>query len=305
MILSVSRRTDIPAFYSEWFMDKIYHSGVMVRNPYAKDKITNIPISTEFIDCMIFWTKNPKPMLDKIPILNKLGYKYYFQFTLNYYNRLIEPNLPKREEIIETFIKLSSMIGKDKVIWRYDPIIYTNNIGRIFHISSFKHLIKHIGNYTNKCVISFVDVDQNIDFLKTVDSLIIPDKNERISLLSEFVKIANEYGIKIETCSDVDDYSSIGVEHAKCIDPQLISNITGKPVNYIKDKNQRKACGCLESTDIGQYNTCFHGCRYCYATKSNLHIDLRHDPKSPLLIGTVTDGDKITTKKDIIKRKKE
>jgi len=155
MIISVSRRTDIPAFYSDWFFKRLEEGFVLVRNPMNPQQVSKVSLSKAVVDCFVFWTKNPKSMLEKLPLL--AGYDYYFQFTLNPYDQEIEVNLPKKAEIIKTFIELSNLIGKDRVIWRYDPILLTDKITIGDHLEYFNILAGQLGDYTRKCVISFLD----------------------------------------------------------------------------------------------------------------------------------------------------
>ena len=156
MILSVSRRTDIPAFYSEWFFNRIKEGFVYVRNPLNIHLVSRISLDPKLIDCIVFWSKNPKPMLKRLDELK--DYMYYFQFTINPYNEYLENRVPKKQQIIDTFHKLSSAIGPQRTIWRYDPILLTNDIDINYHVTYFEEIAKRLYGYTNTCVISFVDL---------------------------------------------------------------------------------------------------------------------------------------------------
>ena len=299
MILSVSRRTDIPAFYSDWFFNRIKDGFVYVRNPMNIHQVSKIKITPDVVDCIVFWTKNPKKMLSRLDELK--DYKYYFQFTINPYNRQLELGVPKKEIIIDTFKELSNKIGRDKVIWRYDPILLTNEIDLNYHIKYFEELSKRLSGYTDKCVISFIDNYKKTERnLEGTFSRELSD-SEVLQLTKELVKIANTYNIEINSCAEKYDLDYLGVKHGKCIDNETIENIVGYQLKTKKDKYQRDECGCIESIDIGEYNTCLHNCLYCYANFNKSEVLKKagkHNPLSPLLTG------EIDPEKDVVKDRK-
>lgn len=295
MILSASRRTDLPNYYSDWFMNRIREGYVCVRNPMNTHQISKINILPDVVDCIVFWTKNPKPMLEKLSFLE--DYSYYFQFTLNSYGKDVEENVPyKGTEIIDTFRKLAETIGKEKVIWRYDPILINAKYTDAYHIAYFSKLAEKLHDYTEKCTISFIDLYRNTKTnVKHLDIELLTDDRKRI-LAKQFSAIALAYGLKLETCAEGIDLSEFGIEHSRCIDHQLIERITGCKLSADKDKNQRGECGCVSSIDIGMYNTCLNGCKYCYANYSMKSVNknfFMHDQNSPLLCGTLTDADHV------------
>ena len=194
MVISVSRRTDIPAFYSEWFLNRIKAGYVDVINPFNSKQANRISLKNEDIDCFVFWTKNPKPLLDRINELN--GFNYYFQYTINNYESDMEPNVPNHEELINTFIELSNKIGKEKVIWRYDPIILTNKYTKEWHIKSFDFIAQKLHNHTRKCVFSFVDLYAKTKGLYSNDNIDTIDENDICETLCNDCKNCN-------ACSDV------------------------------------------------------------------------------------------------------
>ena len=298
MILSVSRRTDIPAFYSDWFFNRIKEEFVLVKNPFNSKQVSKVELSPKVIDCIVFWTKNPKKMMRRLDEIKE--YNYYFQFTLNSYDKTLETNVPEKKYLINTFIELSKRIGKDRVIWRYDPIILTDKFTKDYHYKWFEYLAKRLCPYTNKCVISFLDLYRKTERnLKEINILPI-DKDGMFELAEKFSKIASKYNVTIETCSEEIDLSKFNINHGKCIDDRLISKIVGEKLSIDKDPNQREVCGCVKSIDIGAYNTCKHGCLYCYANfnrdtaEKNL---LKHNKKSPMLIGELCGDEKITDRK--------
>lgn len=299
MIISASRRTDIPTYYSEWFLKRIKAGYVYVRNPMNPHQVSQINLSPEVVDGIVFWTKNPTPMLDRLVELN--NYMYYFQFTLNSYGVDVEENIPNKSKvIIPAFQRLSDSIGPDRVIWRYDPIFLSRLYTVDYHIRYFEELAKRLSPYTRKCTISFLDLYRNTE--KNI-AILAPDKfsvERQTQLAKTIAKIAHSYGLRIDTCAEEIDLSQYGIEHAKCIDDCLFSQLLQCPLEIKKDKNQRLGCGCAESVDIGAYNTCQNGCKYCYANYSSKAVYMsskNHDPDSPLLIGEVGADDEIKERK--------
>lgn len=299
MILSVSRRTDIPNYYSDWFLNRIKEGFLYVRNPVNPRQISRIDVSPEAADCIVFWTKNPAPMLDRLDELK--DYTYYFQFTLTGYGRDVEPNLPhKRKVLIPVFRTLSEKIGKERVIWRYDPIFINSRYTVEYHQKAFQEIADSLAGYTEKAVISFVDfygrTGRSLGELAARE----PTGEEMFELAARMAETASKYGMQTESCAEQIDLQKAGVRHGSCIDRRLIEKITGGRITAGKDKGQRAACGCIESVEVGAYDTCLNGCRYCYANESGGKVKEKirlYRPDSPLLCGTPGPEDKITVRK--------
>jgi DNA repair photolyase len=286
MIISCSRRTDIPAFYSDWFFNRLHAGYVQVRNPMNPRQVRNVSLAPGDVDGIVFWTKDPAPMLNRLHLLK--DYSYYFQFTLTPYDREIEPNLPPKTEIVDTFIRLADQIGKKRIIWRYDPILLSASIDVAYHIDHFSELATRLSSYTQKCVISFIDMYHHLQSGTARLFVRPPDETEMRTLAENFAEIAGANNIAVATCAEKIDLADLGIEHGKCIDDRLIAELTGTRLNIAKDKSQRELCGCVTSVDIGEYNTCRHRCRYCYANASQKKIEKNlslHYSHSPLLIG--------------------
>ena len=298
MIISASRRTDIPAFYSEWFFNRLKNGFVYVVNPMNLKQISKIELTPKTVDCFVFWTKNPKPMLKRLDELR--DYNYYFQYTITGYQSDVEKGVLNKREVINTFKKLSEKIGKEKVILRYDPIFLSEKYSIDYHCEAFERLCFQLRGYTERCVISFIDLYRKTERnTKILD--IIPITMENIMEISKrFASIASKYNISIETCSEAYDLSEYGIKKGKCIDDDIISKVIGYEINVKKDDTQREVCGCVKSIDIGQYNTCKHHCLYCYANFNYKQVEENskmHDKNYPLLIGKVRDDAKITVRK--------
>jgi hypothetical protein len=296
MILSASRRTDIPCYYAQWFMNRIRAGYVLTRNPMNHAQLSRIPLSPDIVDCIVFWTKDAANMLPHLDELDALGYNYYFQFTLTPYGKNIEQNLCPKSEIEDTFITLSKRIGRECVVWRYDPIILNDDLTVKYHKTQFRRMCEKLSPYTDTVTISFVDMYPKFKtpYIRTITA------NEIVEL-SEYVGVtATEYGLSAVACCEKDDLTKYGIGRSSCIDRERIEKIIGCPLKIKADKNQREGCGCVESIDIGAYNTCLNGCVYCYANNSfttALRRHESHNPESELLIGIVSDGEKITDRK--------
>jgi len=265
-------------------------------NPH---QISEIDLSSDVVDCIVFWTKNPAPMLERLGELE--GYPFYFQFTLTGYGKDMEPGLPdKRSELIPTFQELSRQIGSDRVIWRYDPIFLNELYTAEYHRKAFGEIAASLRGYTHRVVISFLDfyarTRRNMEGFHIQE----PSDKELEQLAGELAQLAEKNGLTIETCAEKLDLQRVGIRHGSCIDKSLIEKITGCRLKAAKDRNQRAECGCVESVEIGTYDTCRNGCRYCYANANEASVRnaIRYyDVCSPLLCGTVESEDKITKRK--------
>ena len=299
MILSVSRRTDIPNYYSDWFIARIKEGFLYVRNPMNAHQVSKIDLSPELIDCIVFWTKNPANMIEKLEDLQ--NYMYYFQFTLTGYGKDVEPNLPnKREELIPTFKRLSEKIGKERVIWRYDPIMVSKRYTINYHLKAFEEIASSLADYTENVVISFVDLYSKTQRnTKELDIRQITNE-EMIEVAGEMARIALTHNLIIGTCAEQINLQKVGISHGSCIDKKLIERLLGCKLIVEKDKNQREECGCFESIEVGAYNTCLNGCKYCYANLNDNKVEDNvklYNQNSPLLCGSISSDDRITERK--------
>ena len=300
MIISASRRTDIPAFYTPWFMNRIRDGFLYIKNPFNAHQIKEVDLSPEAVDAIVFWTRNPAPLIPYLDELDEKGFHYYFQYTITGFPRELEKSTPTPYKAIETFKDLSKKIGKDKVIWRFDPILLSSLVDENEHKRLFQKIGQNLEGYTNRVVISFADiykkVQKNLGDLSAEKNIhfqdIVEQKNTLNQLACDLSEIAKGYGFEIQSCAEEVDLDEVGIEHGKCIDDKLLNGLFNLGLDSKKDKGQREACGCIKSIDIGQYNTCLHGCSYCYATFNNkvvVNNKKKHDENSPFLIGSVED----------------
>ncbi len=290
MIISASRRTDIPAFYSPWFMDKVKRSYCEVANPFNPHQVQKIDLSPEKISLFVFWTKNPEPLLPQLEQLDNRGFRYFFLYTLNPYSSDLEPGLPRLEKRIKTLQQLAGLIGPDKVICRYDPIIITSRMNSNYHREKFAQLAGQLKGYTRQIIISFFSPYSRAQ--KRLQQAGINPLNQqeiepwRKEFLAELARIGADNDMEVAGCAQ-DDLERTGVKAGKCIDEKYIARIWGLKVAGTRDKGQRPACGCINSTDIGYYNSCQHQCLYCYARGSRERVDRevsRHRICSPSLL---------------------
>jgi hypothetical protein len=263
MIISASRRTDIPCYFSEWFFSRLREGFVSVRNPMNARRIRRVDLSPDAVDAFVFWTKNPRAMFGNLHILKE--YPFYFQFTLNAYAGDIEPGLPPKGEIIDTFKALSEQIGAHRTLWRYDPILLNEVYTVDWHIENFALIARRLKGHTEKVTVSFMDFYSKIR--KNIETLHIGDISfdEKHRLIKHISIIAQEHGLAVRTCAEGIELEEYGVTHARCIDERLVERISGRVLNVKKDRSQRPTCGCAASVDIGAYKTCLSGCKYCYA----------------------------------------
>lgn len=299
MILSASRRTDLPAFYSDWFLHRLKEGFVLVRNPMNPRQVSRVALSPETVDCIVFWTKNAAPILNRLDTIRNIGYEFYFQFTLNPYGRTIERYLPEKKLLVETFLRLSRKIGRDRVVWRYDPVILTGELTPEWHRRAFRRLCDQVGDATEECIFSFVDrYRKNGARAPGLTCGIAPDEMKEVA--AGFAETAFRHGIALKTCSEAIDLTQYGIGHAHCIDQARIERLTGCTIKGSKDRTQRPGCGCIQSIDIGAYDTCRHGCLYCYACAGDgaVRNNVEHqNPLSPLLTGSLRDSDRVTERK--------
>lgn len=295
MILSASRRTDIPAFFSDWFYQRLREGYVYVRNPMRHHQVARISLAPEVLDGIVFWTKNPAPMLSRLGELAE--HPFYFQYTLTSYGRDIEPNVPaKGKEGILTFQRLSGLIGSHRVNWRYDPILLNGTYTISHHLKYFEQMAKQLQGHTRRCVIGFIEPYKNTKrHAAALDLHPIEEKDMRL-LAKAFGEIGASYGLSVSACCEPLDFSAYGIERACCIDGTQLEAIAGYALQKKKDKGQRVACACMESIDIGAYNTCANGCAYCYANYKEHEVrqnHASHNPLSPLLTGELGENDTV------------
>jgi hypothetical protein len=296
MIISASRRTDIPAFYAQWFINRIRSGYCTVPNPFNPRQVSRLSLLPEDVDVIVFWTRNPRPLFTYLDELDQRGYRYYFQFTLLGYPAQIDPHSPPHAAAIATFRELAARIGSQRIIWRYDPLVFSKLTGAQYHAENYAQLAAALKDATRRSVVSLVDLyakirkriaQLNQDGLEISEYPGAPSQSFD-ELMNALVQAAQQNDMTIQSCAEQVDLTVYGIHPGKCIDDQYIAATFGLQVDHRKDPGQRKACGCVVSKDIGMYDSCLFGCPYCYATASferARHNHAQHDPASPSLLG--------------------
>ena len=292
VILNTGQRTDIPAFYSEWFMNRVREGFVMVRNPYNQSAVTRYEINPGLVDMIGFCSKNPIPMLPYIAELDERGFAQYWQVTITPYGRDIEPGVPDKRGIVAAFQKLSALAGRDRIVWRYDPIFLDQKYTADVHLKAFESLARALSGWTDYCVISFIDLYPKVrrNFPQARELT----QEQKIALGCGLIQIASRYGIVVRTCGEGDFLAKYGAECGGCMTPAIYEKALGQPLSFPRFTPSLSECACYLSCDIGAYSSCQHFCRYCYANsdlsavKKNAGL---HDPRSPFLIGGPLPGD--------------
>lgn len=294
MIIQTGMRTDIPAFFSEWFLNRIQEGFVLVRNPYNPSQVTRYSLSSEVVDLIVFCSKNPAPMLRHMSALKPYG-QYWF-VTITPYGKEIEPNVPDKEKVMEDFKSLSDLVGVDSMGWRYDPIFVDDKHSVEWHISEFEKMAVSLSGYTKSCVISFIDIYKKVE--RNFPSAKEVPQNDRITIGREFIKIAKQYGMTIRPCAEGNDLAPYGADCSGCMTVNTFETALHAHLDVPKRKNNQRngQCACLLGVDIGTYDTCGHLCKYCYANTSAALVKeniRKHDPSSPFLLGSNMPGDMI------------
>jgi DNA repair photolyase len=296
-IISASRRTDIPAFFADWFMNRIREGHFYRINPFNAKQVKGFSLAPEDVDVIVFWSKNPRPLVKHLDELDRRGHRYYFQFTLNPYGPVFEPHLPGLAERLATFRELAVRIGAHRVVWRYDPVILSSETPVAWHLERLSAMAAELSGTTERLVFSFLDfygkVNRRISELERSRGIRFYDlaaaehREEMLSFAAGLKRIGENNGMEVLSCAEQEDFREAGIGHGSCIDGNLIRGLFGCDRVFARDKNQRKECLCARSVDMGMYNTCSIQCVYCYANlrekrmKANL---AKHNPRSASII---------------------
>ena len=294
MILFASGRTDIPAFYSNWFINRVKDGFVDVRNPFNPNLVSRINFSD--VDLIMFCSKNPLPMIDKLEMLK---IPVLFHVTITPYGKEIEPNIPDKNLIIEVVKKLSLVLGEDNVVVRYDPIFLSDKYDINYHIRAFDKLCKRLNGYVNKIIVSFMDEYKNVRKNRGILKYRTFTKDDYKKIGEAFSKSAHDNGMSVQTCFEDEDLTQYGFVKGECLSHELAYILTGKKFKSSNVRKEKK-CECVQMVDIGDYNSCMHMCKYCYANYDEKMVSTNfkmHDDNSSLLIGTIQSDDVIKVRK--------
>ena len=293
MIISASRRTDIPAFHSEWFMNRLRAEYALVRNPIHRNVVYRVDLSRKNVDCIAFITKNPIPLEPHMKEIASMGHMCTFQVTLTPYGRDLEPGVPFKADISDCCARIADRIGRDRFVWRYDPVIFNGRIDMGYHRRKFEMMCAEASEWTDRCIISFVDIYGKL--IRVAETGVIREvaREEKVAFAKMAAKAASEYGMTVTSCCAREDLSEYGVINRACMDSGTYRSLN---IPYETSSSpMRENCECVKSIDIGEYDTCGHNCVYCYAN----HTDPRaRDSKiylqdAEMLWGSLTPRDTV------------
>ena len=293
MILNTGGRTDTVQYYSEWLLNRFREGYVLSRNPLFPNVINRIELSPDTIDVVVFCSKDYAPILDRLHEISD-RFKCYYHYTITAYDTDIEPNVPSIEQSVETLKQLSAQVGKEKVAWRYDPVLLTEKYTIEKHFETFDYMARELSPYVDRCIFSFVEMYKKLAV--NMPELQPISNDNKLLLVKGLGAIAKQYGLYLQTCAAKEDYLQFGVHHSGCMTTEIFSRALGLNFKHQAHKGNRIGCACMESRGLGDYNSCPNGCRYCYANKDHAKAAenyRRHDPKSPLLLGDVLPTDTI------------
>ena len=292
MIINTGQRTDIPAFYAKWFANRIKAGFVLVRNPYNPQMVTRYQLDPEVVDAICFCTKNPEPMLPYMQLLRPYGQFWYV--TITPYGKEIEPHVPEKKKVLETFRRISDIVGPDAMGWRYDPIFLSEKYPAEKHLEAFEAMAVKLKGYTHTAVISFIDLYQKTK--KNFPEAKEVRKEERLALGKAMIEIARDNDMTLRPCMEGDELEPYGADCSGCMTIPMYEKALGTKLKVPAFKPAREGCACYLGADIGAYNSCGHMCRYCYANYDAESVRLNrllHDPDSPLMIGHLEPEDKV------------
>ena len=290
MIISASRRTDIPAFHMDWMMNRLRAGYCLVRNPMVDNVVYRIDLDPKNVDAIIFVTKNPAPIIPHLKEIASMGHLALFQVTITPYGRDIEPEVPFKADVADAFKAVSERIGADRMIWRYDPIILNDRIGVEYHRRKFELLCKELEGYTRRCTFSFLEMYGKLHDRPELRSITFAEMDAMAEMM---VPIAERYGMKLSYCCAKHDLSRFGIEPRGCIDRQMMRSLN-IPFEEM-DSPLRDGCRCVKNIDIGSYDTCLHNCIYCYANRRDKEQRKMkdYDPEGEMLYGSLSPEDTV------------
>ena len=291
MILNTGGRTDTVQYYSEWLLNRFKEGFVYSKNPFYPSKVNKYELSPEKIDVVAFCSKNYEPILDRLhEITDK--YNSYFFYTITAYDTDVEPRVPSIDKSIETLLKLEKIVGSKRIAWRYDPILLTTKYTIERHFETFKYMAKALNNHIDRCIFSFVEIYKKVRL--NMPEITALTENEKNIIAKGLGEIAKKYNIHLQTCATNGDYIKYGIYSSGCITLDILGKANNISFRNLKHNGMRKYCNCIESRDIGAYNTCPNGCKYCYANstpKKALENFKLHDKNSPILFGKINETD--------------
>lgn len=293
MIINTGGRTDTVQYYTPWLLRRFEEGYVLSRNPLFPNKVTRYELTPNTVDCVVFCSKNYQPILPRLHEITD-RFNTYFHYTITAYGADVEPGVPSIEESMQTLIELSRLVGKGRVAWRYDPVLLTETYTVSRHLETFAHMAKTLAPHINRCIFSFVEMYKKLE--THMPEILLLSEEDQDALARGLGSIAAQYGIPIQTCGTNGDYTRYGIHASGCITLDMLGKANGVLFKALKHGGMRQGCHCIQSRNIGTYDTCLNGCRYCYANQNPEKAALNypyHDPDSPLLLGHLKPTDTV------------
>lgn len=295
MIINTGGRTDTVQYYTDWLLRRFAEGYVLVRNPRFPEKVTRYELDPAVVDCVVFCSKNYAPILPRLHEITD-RFNTYFFYTITAYGRDMEPGVPDIDASIETLIELERIVGRERIVWRYDPVLLSERYTTEVHRRTFDSMARRLAPHVGRCVFSFVEPYRKLD--RNMPELLPLMEEERAYMAELLGGIARERGLRLQTCATREDYSDYGVERAGCVTLEALGAANGVTFRKLAHRGMREGCACMEMRDIGAYNSCPNGCRYCYANAdargAARTYHEQHDPASPLMLGHLRPGDVVT-----------
>ncbi len=293
MIINTGGRTDTVQYYTQWLLRRFAEGYVLARNPLFPNKVTRYELDPSVVDCVVFCSKDYAPILPRLDEITR-RFRTYFYYTITAYGRDVEPGVPGIGRSMETLIALSRQVGRQRVAWRYDPVLLTRTYTVERHLATFERMCAALAPHIDRCIFSFVEMYRKVE--ENMPEIIPLSAEDMDALARGMGAIAAKYGVHLQTCGTDADYARFGIHSSGCMTLDILGRANGVAFRNLKHRGMRRGCHCIESRDIGAYDTCLNGCKYCYANRNPRRAFDNfkdHDPDSPLLLGHVMPGDVI------------
>ena len=293
MIINTGGRTDTVQYYTGWLLNRFNEGFVLSRNPLFPNKVTKYELSPEKVDAVQFCSKNYAPILSRLHEITE-RFPTYFHYTITAYGKDIEPGVPTIDESIDTLLKLEKTVGSERIAWRYDPVLLTKNYTISRHLETFEYMAKKLSGHIDRCIFSFVEMYKKLQ--TNMPEIILMSTDDMDKIAEGLGKIAAKYNISIQTCGTNGDFTRYGINKSGCMTLEIMGKANNLEFKNLRHKGMRQGCHCIESRDIGAYDTCMNGCKYCYANKNPQKAFDNykyHNPKSPLLLGELKETDTV------------
>ena len=293
MIINVGGRTDIVNYYTPWLLNRLEEGYAYSRNPFARENVYKLSLKSEDVDCLLFCSKNYQPILKHIGDIDE-KYNILCNYTITAYGKDIEPKVPSINQSIKTLKRLSDIVGVNKILWRYDPILLSEKYTVEKHLETFEYLAEKISPLVYRCIFSFVDMYKKVE--ENMPEIIPFTDEDKVKLLKGIGEISKKYNLYTQTCATNENYEKYGIHAAGCTTREILEQAHNVVYKNVKGTGIRENCQCIPSRDIGAYNSCLSECKYCYANRKPdipKKVIKMHDEKSPLLLGQLKENDRL------------